>query len=52
MEIVIFMDEGGKFSVNLSDGLPLFVALGALEAAKSMLLNSNPPEEEIEEELQ
>ena len=41
MEIIISMDEHGKFSVDISEGLPLFMAIGALEVAKNMIVTGD-----------
>lgn len=40
VEIKIIMDESGTFSVNTSEELPVFVAIGALEVAKNMLITN------------
>lgn len=58
VEIIITMDEKGRFNIDLNEGLPLFTAIGALETAKNMLIMSdvepttNPMEEIITEEVQ
>ena len=41
MKITISMDEEGRFSIDMTEGLPLFVAIGALSVAQSMLINSD-----------
>ena len=41
MEITILLTEGGKFHVDISEGTPFLFALGALEVAKSMILNGD-----------
>lgn len=37
IQITITMDENGEFKVEVSEGLPLFTAIGALEIAKNIL---------------
>lgn len=41
MEIIIKIDENGKFSIDKSDGLPIFTAIGMMELAKSIMLKDN-----------
>ena len=52
MEIIIKIDETGKFSVDKSDNLSVFVAIGMLELTKKMMLEPDEVEEveEIVEE--
>ena len=58
MEITITMDKQGRFSINVSEGVPIFVAIGALEVAKNMLINGDvspttePQSEIIPDEVQ
>jgi len=51
MEIIIKIDETGKFSVDKSDNLSVFVAIGMLELTKKMMLEPDEVEEveEVEE---
>lgn len=52
LEIQIIMSEDGKFNVNVSDGMTIFTALGALEVAKNMLMNGDvKPTTEPESEI-
>ena len=50
MEIIIKVNEEGKFSINKTDSLPIFTAIGMLELAKSIMLedNSKPTNKELE----
>ena len=41
MKIIISMNEEGRFSIDMTEGLPLFSAIGALSVAQSMLINSD-----------
>lgn len=47
MEINITMTEEGKFSINKSDKLSIFMAVGMLELAKKVMLT---PDEEVDKE--
>lgn len=52
MEIKITMNQEGQFNVNVSDGVSIFAAIGALEVAKNILMNGDintttEPESEI-----
>lgn len=52
LEITITMEETGEFNINISEGLPLFTAIGVLEIAKNILItnNENPKlEKEVEQ---
>jgi len=58
MKIIITMNEEGRFNVNVSEGLPLFTAVGALEVAKDILIQgdveptTDPEPEDIDKEMQ
>ena len=41
MRITITMDDDGRFNIDVSEGLPLFSVLGALETAKHILLSGD-----------
>ena len=41
LEITISMEETGEFNINISEGLPLFTAIGVLEIAKNILITDN-----------
>lgn len=47
MQILITMDENGKFSISKDDNISIFMAIGMLELAKKVMLE---PGEAIEEE--
>lgn len=51
MEIIITMNEEGKFNVSKSDSISVFTAVGMLELAKKVMLtpDTEKPEEEAEE---
>lgn len=57
LKIEITMGIDGKFEVNTTEGISVFVAIGALEIAKAMLINgdvkptSEPKSEIIHEEV-
>jgi len=52
MQITITMSNEGRFDVNLSEGTPMFVALGALEVAKNMLINQDVASDDETEGVQ
>ena len=54
MQITISMNEDGRFNIDVSDGVTLFTALGALETAKHILLSGDvdtSTSETVDEEL-
>lgn len=52
MEIKITMHEGGRISVDVSEGFSVLSAVGFLEVAKNMILNGeNKPTTEPESEI-
>ena len=52
MEIKITMHEGGRISIDVSEGFSVLSAVGFLEVAKNMILNgANKPTTEPESEI-
>ena len=48
MEIIIKFNESGRFSIEKSDDMGVFLAIGMLELAKKVLLEPDNTEEEEE----
>jgi len=48
MEITIKFNESGRFSIEKSDDMGVFLAIGMLELAKKVLLEPDNTEEEEE----
>ena len=51
MKIIIEITEEGRFTVDKSEGLAVFTAIGMIELAKQMLLNKPSKQEELEGQL-
>ena len=51
MEITIKFNESGRFSIEKSDDMGVFLAIGMLELAKKVLLEPDNIVEEEEEEI-
>ena len=47
MQINIYLDKDGRFQINKSDDMGVFMAIGMMELAKQILLE---PPKEIEED--
>lgn len=47
MEINIYLDKDGRFQINKSDDMGVFMAIGMMELAKKVLLE---PAQELEED--
>lgn len=51
MEIIIRLDEEGKFSVDKSEKISVFTAVGMLELTKKILLESKSEEADTNETM-
>lgn len=52
MKISVEIQESGKFTIEKSEGIPVFTAIGMLELAKKIMLDNDGKKEnkEVEEE--